>query len=172
MRRGGLNLRPIWIITVPYWLATRRGECQTPAWSITHTNWETQAHIRAHNSINAHKWKWVRNHTVTCKKEARKQKTRDLKPRGCSVAGDSFRNRMHAFCLVFFQLYFTSSGAIVLFFVVFFFLFFLVWSTGLCASPHGPSDAGKADGWVFAHPYYFTLKTECSVSQTVYTMYM
>lgn len=27
MRRGGLNLRPIWIITAPYWLATRRGEC-------------------------------------------------------------------------------------------------------------------------------------------------
>lgn len=30
----------------------------------------------------------------------------------------------------------------------------------------------QADGWVFAHPYYLTPKTECSVSQTVYTMYM
>lgn len=54
MKRGELNLRPIWITTPPYWLAARRGECQTPAWSIIHTNRDTQANIRTHTSINTH----------------------------------------------------------------------------------------------------------------------
>lgn len=37
MRSAELNLRPTWIITLPYWLTTGRGEWQAPARSITHT---------------------------------------------------------------------------------------------------------------------------------------
>lgn len=135
MRRGGLNLRPIWIITAPYWLATRWGEC---------TNTGMVNHAHKLRDTGTHQSSKVNKHTrMEVSKKSQSPERNRLENKRFKTwrlqCGWGFIQESHAYilpCIFPVVFYFVWCNC-----VVFWGFSFFVWSTSLCVSPHGPSDA-------------------------------